>query len=60
MNRTCSKCGAIYELEECKTIFRDKDSLECEFCGETIIKWNGASFWVIKRIVKKPDKIEDN
>ena len=58
MKRACSKCGAVYELNECQTIFRDKDSLECEFCGETIIKWNGASFWVVKEVVKKPEKME--
>ena len=58
MERTCSKCGAIYELDECTTMFRDKDSLECDFCGETIIKWNGALFWVIKEIIKKPNKTE--
>ena len=60
MKRICPKCGAIYELAEFKTIMRDKDSLECDFCNETLIKWNGASFWIIKEVIKKPDKPEYN
>ncbi|MBR3887929.1 MAG: hypothetical protein IKJ32_02390 [Clostridia bacterium] len=56
MKRICPKCGAGYELTEVKTTVRDKDSLECNFCNETLIKWNGASFWVIKEVIKKPDK----
>ena len=53
MERTCSKCGAVYELTEVKTMVRDKDSLECSFCNETLIKWNGSSFWIIKNVIKK-------
>ena len=56
MKRICPKCGAIYELAEFKTIVREKDSLECNFCNETLIKWNGASFWTIKEVIKKPDR----
>ena len=58
MRRICPKCGAVYELAECKTIMRDKDSLECSYCNETIIKWNGASFWVIEEVIKEPNKSE--
>ena len=58
MRRTCPRCGAVYELAECKTIMRDKDSLECNFCNETLIKWNGASFWIIEEVVKEPDKLK--
>ena len=54
MKSVCSKCGAVYELSECKTMFRDKDSLECNFCNETLMKWNGASFWVINKVIEKP------
>ena len=60
MERTCPKCGAVYDLIEYKTIMRDQDSLECDFCNETIIKWNGASFWVVKEVLKKPENFEKN
>ena len=60
MKRTCSKCGAIYKLDETKIMVRDKDSLECKFCNTTLIKWNGASFWTITKVIKKPDNIEYN
>ena len=60
MQRTCTKCGATYELSEYKTTMRDKDSLECNFCGETLIKWNGASIWVVKEVIKKPDNLKYN
>lgn len=56
MKRICPKCGAVYELTEVKTTVRDKDSLECNFCNETLIKWNGASFWIVKDVIKKPEK----
>lgn len=59
MERTCPKCGAVYELIEYKTIMLDRDSLECDFCNETIIKWNGASFWVVKEVIKKPEKVKN-
>ena len=58
MKRICPKCGAAYELTEINTMVRDKDSLECNFCNETLIKWNGASFFIIKEVTKKPDKLE--
>jgi len=58
MKRICPKCGAVYELTEVKTTVRDKDSLECNFCNETLIKWNGASFWIVKDVIKKPEKSE--
>ena len=60
MKRNCPKCGAIYELNEVKTMVRDRDSLECLFCNETLIKWNGASFWVIQKVIKRPDRPEYN
>lgn len=58
MKRICSKCGAVYELKEVKISARDKDSLECNFCNTPIIKWNGASFWVIDEVIQKPQCIK--
>ncbi|MFL6844359.1 MAG: hypothetical protein ACJ8ER_05715 [Allosphingosinicella sp.] len=50
---TCG-CGAKYELEKHKLITRDKDSLECSFCGATLIEWNGAVMYS-KRLIEAPE-----
>ena len=47
------KCGATYDLTEVHVSQRDKDSVECGFCGETIKHWNGASYWIAK-LIKEP------
>ena len=60
MKRTCSGCGAVFELAELKTMVRDKDSLKCQFCDETLISWNGSSFFVIDRVIKRPKKSDTN
>ena len=43
-------CGAVYELYEYHSMMRDKDSLDCEFCGREILHWNGTSIWFSKLI----------
>lgn len=48
-------CGAEYELSEVSVWQRDKDSIECEFCGKKIIHWNGASVWYAK-LLNKPSR----
>lgn len=40
-DKTCTKCGAVYEVREIKVPMRDKDSFDCE-CGEQLASWNGA------------------
>ena len=59
MKRTCPNCGAVYELSEFKIPVRDKDSLECEFCDATLIRWNGAVYWEIRKVLKKPDRLRN-
>lgn len=44
MKHICA-CGAIYELNEFSIMQRDKDSIECEFCGRELIHWNGGCIW---------------
>ena len=56
MRVTCPKCGAEYDIVEWKTMVRDKDTLDCNYCYEPLIKWNGASFWTIKEEISKPNK----
>jgi|GEM_PF-4637189 len=31
---TCPNCGSVYELTKQKIPVRDKDSIDCEVCGE--------------------------
>jgi predicted Zn finger-like uncharacterized protein len=47
----CPKCGSIYELTKHHSPSRDKDTIECEVCGETIKSWNGGEFytWELKK-----------
>jgi hypothetical protein len=39
--RECG-CGAIYEWWEQKIPMRDKDTFECEVCGERLASWNSS------------------
>lgn len=38
----CDRCGALYEVTYTKIIFRDKDTADCDVCGERIDSWNGS------------------
>ena len=52
MLKYCNKCGSKYELTEHSIMFRDKDSLDCDICGEEIIRWNGGCIWSSKLLEK--------
>lgn len=56
MEKTCA-CGAIYLLTEYKTLQRDKDSIECDYCGRELIHWNGGCIWVAK-LISRPKSTE--
>ena len=49
INHACS-CGAVYKLTSHNISTRDKDSKECQFCGETLIDWNGGVMWTAELI----------
>lgn len=51
------ECGAIYELTEVSISQRDKDSLECDFCGRELIHWNGGCIWYAK-LISPPLKMD--
>ena len=38
-SRDCQKCGASYELEVWDLGHQETDSIQCECCGEIILKW---------------------
>jgi predicted Zn finger-like uncharacterized protein len=50
----CSNCGARYMVDRHKTIMRDKDNLNCQFCGEVFYSWNEASIWYVKEVLEGP------
>jgi hypothetical protein len=52
---TCGKCGAVYEVIGYRKLpARDRDSFECDLCGETVARWNASSIPQFK-LVKRPD-----
>jgi hypothetical protein len=46
----CKVCGANYEIESQDYPMRDKDSIECKYCGNTLIEWNAAVIYSVKYI----------
>ena len=51
---TCKQCGSTYSTRRIKIIMRDKDSIACEVCGETLISWNGGEMWEAKLTHRAP------
>ena len=50
VRRTCAGCGAVYEVFKHKLIMRDKDSIDCDVCGQELISWNGGVMYSTKLI----------
>jgi len=50
MKKECDKCGAIYSLSSRSLPMRDKFSIQCKYCGETIISWNGGHEYIANEI----------
>jgi len=53
---TCKKCGSVYEIRRDKIIVRDRDSINCQVCGEELMRWNEAAHYYAKLI--KEGKVE--
>lgn len=53
---TC-ECGAVYEREEHKLTFRDRDRHDCDFCGRVIESWSGSILPTF-RLIKRPEAKE--
>jgi predicted Zn finger-like uncharacterized protein len=47
---TCSKCGAAYRLIKHHLGIRDKDDIQCKYCGTTIKSWNGSNIFTEEEI----------
>ena len=58
MDVVCKKCGSEYSLGAQKIPVRDKDTLECEVCGETIFSWNEAKIWHATLVVRKENHLK--
>lgn len=57
--KTCKKCGSVYEITNYKTPMRDRDSIDCNVCGEELMRWNVAAFYraeLIKKGKVEPDE----
>lgn len=52
MIKYCEQCGSKYELTEYSIIFRDKNSLDCDICGQELFHWNGGCIWTSKLLEK--------
>lgn len=39
---TCDNCGAVYAVQERRFPVRDKDTAQCQVCGETMAEWNST------------------
>lgn len=46
MEITCPNCGSIYEIRRIKIPVRDKDTITCDVCNQTLKSWNGGEMWV--------------
>jgi hypothetical protein len=49
---SCSHCGAVHRLHSERLNWRDKDSLNCECCGELLYSWSEAKTWTATLIGK--------
>lgn len=58
-NKVCPKCGSEYQINKIKLIMRDKDSINCDVCGEELLSWNGAVMYDAK-LIKRADWPTDN
>lgn len=41
VDKTCPKCGVVYEVTVTQLPLRDKDNFVCE-CGEELNSWNST------------------
>ena len=56
----CSNCGSVYGLTSTKIGMRDKDSINCEVCGNEIYSWNEAKMWNERLLERKENHLKTN
>jgi predicted Zn finger-like uncharacterized protein len=47
---SCSNCGAVYEVTTHKIAMRDKDSFDCEDCGQELKRWSGGVIFSFRKV----------
>jgi hypothetical protein len=55
-SETCDKCGAVYSVTVTRFPMRDKDSFNCNVCGNLMDQWNSTeskSYSLIERPEEK-------
>ena len=50
--RKCSRCGSIYAIKKFKLGSRDKDSINCQVCGEQLMEWNGGVMYQAELVTR--------
>lgn len=61
MEVKCNNCGSLYKVRKHKSPIRDKDSIQCEVCNSTLLRWNGGVYYTdCKLINKSSDHLKNN
>mgnify|MGYP005815974811 CR=1 FL=1 len=48
------ECGAVYEVGQQKLPVRDKDTYNCDVCGEELDRWNASNIPTYT-LIQRPD-----
>lgn len=48
----CSGCGKEYEIYVMKVPMRDRDSILCDGCRNTLLSWNEAKIYYARPVEK--------
>ena len=57
--KICDRCGSEYRLTRHHEAMRDKDSINCEVCGEELISWNGGGYYT-SYLLERREKHKDS
>ena len=43
-DKTCTRCGSVYEVLYRRAPFKDFDSIDCYVCGQELDKWKSTVY----------------
>ena len=58
MEIVCTKCGSIYELSSKSYHMLDKDTINCEVCGNKLYSWTEPTIWEVVLIEKNENHLK--